>query len=99
MPTLRYNMLRGDMITVYSIWKIPQRSVPETKSMDVTGRCSRHSLMLFQERGGCRNLELKKHSFTMRVVAVWNSLTEKWRRLQILTALKEDWTSIGSMSQ
>ena len=80
MPTFRYRRLRGDMIKVYNILhgryhkEVPQKL---HKSMNVTGRCSRHSLMLFQERGGHRNLQLRKHSFTMRVVAVWNSLTEK----------------------
>ena len=74
LPTMTYRRLRGDMITVYKIMKglYHKECCPKLPTlMEKTGREGRQPLQLYQERS---NLDLRKHSFTQRVVSVWNTL-------------------------
>ena len=74
LPTMTYRRLRGDMITVYKIMKglYHKECCPKLPTlMKKTGREGRQPLQLYQERS---NLDLRKHSFTQRVVSVWNTL-------------------------
>jgi len=74
LPTMTYRRLRGDMITVYKIMKglYHKECCPKLPTlMEKTGREGRQPLQLYQERS---NRDLRKHSFTQRVVSVWNTL-------------------------
>ena len=77
MTTLKYRRIRGDMINVYKIMsgKHMRSLCPNLRTkMDATGREGRNSLALHQE--SCRT-DVRKHYFTYRVVAVWNTLPDE----------------------
>ena len=77
LPTLSYRRIRGDMINTYKMLSgiYHKECCPKmTTMLDKTGRQGRHSKYLFQERS---KLDLRKYSFTQRVVNIWNSLPEE----------------------
>ena len=74
LPTLKFRRLRGDMIQVYKILSGKHiRSIcPRLRTkVEATGREGRHSMALHQER--CKT-DIRKYSFTQRVVSSWNTL-------------------------
>jgi len=76
LTTLKYRRIRGDMINVYKIMsgKHMRSLCPKMRTkMEATGRGGRNSLALHQER--CTK-DVRKHYFTYRVVAVWNTLPD-----------------------
>jgi hypothetical protein len=76
LTTLKYRRIRGDMINVYKIMsgKHMRSLCPNMRTkMEATGRGGRNSLALHQER--CTK-DVRKHYFTYRVVAVWNTLPD-----------------------
>ena len=74
LPTLKFRRIRGDMIEAYKILndKYDARVVP-TLSMNTSTRTRGNSLKLKVER--CK-YNLRKFSFTPRVVNIWNSLPD-----------------------
>ena len=69
LPTLTYKRIRGDMITVYKILNglCQSECCPKLESLcEKTGKRGRHSKALYQNRS---NTDLRKFSFTQRVVA------------------------------
>jgi hypothetical protein len=78
LPTLAYRRMRGDMIEVFKIChRINDKDVCNILKMrkDEVERINRgHSSTLFHQYAK-RNL--RKHSFTLRVVWTWNSLPEE----------------------
>lgn len=78
-PTLRYRMLRADMIEIYkmlhgyydeSACSIISLRRDTTQQMDTRG----HSLKLFQKQA---TLNRRKEFFGLRAVKLWNSLSEE----------------------
>ena len=77
LPTLRYRRARGDMIETYKIVHgiYDKEASPRLElRKDRNGGRRGHSLTLFQKRS---RLEIRRNSFTNRVVKIWNSLTEE----------------------
>ena len=77
LPTLTYRRLRGDMVTVYKIMNniYHEECCPKLPTIEsATGRPGRQLMQLYQSRS---RLDIRKFSFTQRVVSVWNSLPEK----------------------
>ena len=77
LPTLKYRRIRGDMINTFKILNgYHERQIcPEMKlTIDITGRQGRNSLALFQ---GHSNTNIRKHSFSQRIVAIWNTLPDE----------------------
>ena len=65
---------RADMIQVYKIVNDKMKVFP-VNFLEISGRGGRkNSIMLFKKR--C-NLELRRHSFTHRVVDLWNKLPDE----------------------
>jgi hypothetical protein len=76
LPTLKYRRLRGDMINAYKMLNgIHEKQLCPLMKMtyDITGRSGRNSLALYQDR--C-NTNIRKHSFSQRIVAIWNTLPD-----------------------
>ena len=78
LPTLAYRRIRGDMIETYKILtgKYDTKSEKFLKLREnYTQRPGSrgHSLKLFAQRA---NKELRKHSFGVRIVQIWNDLPE-----------------------
>jgi ribonucleases P/MRP protein subunit RPP40 len=74
LPTLKYRRLRGDMIEVYKIINLKydvNTTVALETCKDSKTRGNRHKLNL----NHC-HYDLRKHFFTNRVVAIWNSLPD-----------------------
>ena len=76
LPSLTYRRLRGDMIEVYKL--LHGKYDPEAASLlklrkDYAPKYALrgHDLTLLQQRA---RLNLRKYSFTFRVVSTWNSL-------------------------
>ena len=73
LPTLRYRRIRGDMIELYKmIWGIYNKEI----SLDLqytTSNLRGNKYKLFQNQ---LNYDLRKFSFSNRVVTVWNSLPD-----------------------
>lgn len=80
LPTLAYRRLRGDMIEVYKITSgtYDTRASHGILHRALNSRTRGHSRKL--EMRQCR-LDVRKHSFSHRVVNLWNSLPE-----QVVTA-------------
>ena len=77
LPTLKYRRLRGDMINTYKMLNgFHERQIcPAMKmTIDITGRPGRNSLALYQDR--C-NTNIRKYSFSQRIVAIWNTLPDQ----------------------
>jgi hypothetical protein len=80
LPSLRYRRMRGDMLETYKMMNghYEEDIIPSMKKRDDVVHSARatrgHSLMLFQQR--C-NTEVRRHSFTQRVVPMWNSLPDE----------------------
>lgn len=79
LPTLRYRMLRADMVEIYKILhgfyeesacSIVTLRRDATQQMDTRG----HSLKLFQKQA---TLNKRKEFFALRSVKIWNSLPEE----------------------
>ena len=76
LPTLKYRRISGDMINTFKILNgYHERQIcPEMKlTIDITGRQGRNSLALFQDRP---NTNIRKYSFSQRIVAIWNTLPD-----------------------
>lgn len=72
LPTLKYRRCRGDMIEVYKIVHKIYDPVC-APNLPRTGREGRsHNLRLFKQQ--VQNLDIRKYSFSIRVVDVWNNL-------------------------
>ena len=75
LPTLKYRRLRGDMITTYRMLHggfDTEVALPLIMKSDVTGRESYgNPLQLFQMSS---RLDVKKFSYSRRIVPIWNSL-------------------------
>jgi hypothetical protein len=80
LPTLAYRRLRGDMIEVYKMTSeyyspdIPCILSHHQNQAGQRANLRGHSKKLFKERA---RLDVKKFSFTHRVVDTWNGLPEK----------------------
>ena len=79
LPTLKYRRARGDMIETFKILsgKYDRNVVPNLiMREDVQSRSNArgHTLTLFQGRS---KLEVRRNSFTQRIIPVWNSLPNK----------------------
>ena len=80
LPTLAYRRLRGDMIECYKI--LNNKYDPKVSNFlslhrDMVADPARvrgHSLKLYKRK---HSTNLRKHSFSFRVVEPWNSLPEK----------------------
>ena len=74
LPTLKFRRIRGDMIEVYKILnnKYDDQVVPKF-SRNVSERTRGNSLKLNVER--CK-YNLRKFSFSVRIVNIWNSLPD-----------------------
>ena len=71
LPTLKYRRIRGDMIEVY---KIRTDKYDNSVNIHLERQKDRgHSLKLVHLR--C-HYDLRKYSFTVRIVNLWNSLPE-----------------------
>ena len=68
LPSLKYRRLRGDLIQVFNIFKTSNNTFFTLKDSMTRG----HNLKLFKTH--CRT-NLRKHSFSNRVVDTWNSLS------------------------
>ena len=74
LPTLKYRRLRGDMIEVFKIVKgFYDSSVVPYLQRNMNSRTRGNSFKLKFERS---KYNLRKYSFTVRVVKVWNSLPD-----------------------
>jgi len=95
MPTLKYRRLRGDMIEVYKIISgVYDEDVTQGfLELSTTTHTRGHSKKL--KKKSCR-LDVRKYSFTCRVVDVWNSLPENvvsvGNVFQFERALDKFWT-------
>jgi hypothetical protein len=75
LPTLKYRRLRGDMIEVFKILHtIYDPVITPMLQRNFDSRTRGNSLKLFVARS---NIDLRKYSFTNRVVRAWNSLPDK----------------------
>ena len=81
LPTLRYRRARGDMIQVYKILNglddnqiTPKLMLSKEARGNSENLRGKHPFHLYQKR--CR-LEIRKHSFTQRVVKPWNYLSRE----------------------
>ena len=74
LPTLKFRRIRGDMIEVYKILhkKYDSNVVPEL-CKNVNSKTRGNSLKLNVQR--CK-YNLRKYSFTVRIVNLWNSLPD-----------------------
>ena len=93
LPTLAYRRNRGDMIEVFKILK----GFYDTRVTGQIFRCNTgsnrgHSLKLAKPRA---NRDIKKYSFTSRVIDQWNDLPE----CMVSTPLKIDLISTGKTKQ
>ncbi len=74
LPTLVYRRHRGDMIEVYKLMNgIYDRDVSMNLQRNVHSSTRGHSMKLASM--GSRH-DIRKYSFSVRVVNIWNSLTE-----------------------
>ena len=74
LPCLRFRRLRGDMIEVYKILNnVYDFNVSQILERNLDDRTRGHSKKLTVHRS---NLDIRKFSFCVRVVNVWNSLPE-----------------------
>ena len=74
LPCLRFRRLRGDMIEVYKILNnVYDFKVSQILERNLDDRTRGHSKKLTVQRS---NLDIRKFSFCVRVVNVWNSLPE-----------------------
>ena len=71
LPTLKYRRLRQDMIQVYKITHSPEVARTSLLEINTTSQTRGHSLKLTKKRA-LTNMQL--HSFSHRVVDVWNAL-------------------------
>lgn len=74
LPTLKYRRVRGDMIEVYKIlngYYDANVQLVLPRNMDARTRGN-----LFKLKHLGSRLDIRKHSFCVRVVAVWNSLPD-----------------------
>lgn len=76
LPSLTYRRLRGDMIEVYKILNVYDSEVVPCLPLNTEERTRGHSQKLFKQPPGRKKLNLRKQSFTQRVVATWNDLPE-----------------------
>jgi hypothetical protein len=74
LPTLKYRRVRGDMINVFKILKgFYDKRVSPLLVMSDFHKTRGNSLKLLTERS---KYDLRKYSFTSRIVNVWNSLPD-----------------------
>ena len=69
LPSLKYRRLRGDLIQVFNLFKASNNSTFFTLKNSTTRG---HNLKLFKNHS---RTNLRKHSFSNRVVDTWNSLS------------------------
>ena len=69
LPSLKYRRLRGDLIQVFNLFKASNISTFFTLKNSTTRG---HNLKLFKNHS---RTNLRKHSFSNRVVDTWNSLS------------------------
>ena len=75
LPTLAYRRLRGDMIETFKILnKCYDQQVANFLPLHPNKRTRGHSQKLFKRRP---RLDVRKYSFSYRIVDAWNSLPEK----------------------
>ena len=78
LPTLVYRRIRGDMINTYKILNGPcsRQSAPRLNLRKETPHHQElrgHNITLVKPR--CNKL-MRKHSFPLRIITVWNSLSD-----------------------
>lgn len=76
LPTLAYRRVRGDMIECYKILtgKYDDDVTKDVFKLREQSRTRGHKFKIFKERS---SLNLRKYSFTQRVVDIWNLLPER----------------------
>ena len=74
MPTLKYRRMRGDMIEVFKIINIydPLTTV-DMFELSTTSNTGEHSKKIKKKTS---RLNVRKYTFTIRIVEIWNSLPE-----------------------
>ena len=86
LPTLEYRRERADMVQVYKIISgIDKLDTDALLTFSSQGRKRGHSLKLFKRRA---RLNLRKNSFSNRIVDVWNTLPEFVVKAPSLNAFK-----------
>ena len=70
LPSLKYRRLRGDLIEVYNILHTENQTLFKLNNDE---RTRGHNLKLKKEQ--CR-IDIRKHSFTLRVINEWNNLND-----------------------
>ena len=87
LPTLKYRRLRGDMIEVYKIINglYDNRVVPSLP-LNVNSRTRGNTFKLRFERP---KYDLRKYSFTVRIVKLWNSLPDSLVKQESLFAFEK----------
>ena len=77
LPTLRHRRTRGDMIQTYKILHglYDKEVSPKLTLKSEVGKVLRgHTMQLHQHRA---RLDVRRHSFTHRIVPIWNSLSNE----------------------
>ncbi len=95
MPTLAFRRARGDMIETYKIihqiyYSDCSNLFRMKDSISPAYETRGHSRKIFHER---QRLSLRKHCFTNRVVALWNSLPAKIAEATSLNSFKKEFDS------
>jgi ribonuclease P/MRP protein subunit RPP40 len=86
LPTLKFRRLRGDMLETFKILNgMYDPDLVPTFSMSTNIRTRGHTLKLEVERA---KYDLRKYSFTSRVVSVWNTLSEDIVRAKSINSFK-----------
>ena len=76
MPTLKYRRARGDMIEVFKIWNGIYDTHATIGMMELNTQANTRGHNKKLKKLSCR-LNVRKYSFTSRVVDIWNSLPEE----------------------
>ena len=88
LPTLQYRRLRADMVGVYRVLNDIDSVDKKKRLFHIKESNTRgHSLKIFKAR--CRT-NIRKYSFSQRVVSVWNSLLPNVINVQNVNSFKHE---------
>ena len=97
LPTLKYRRLRGDMIEVYKILTASYFSLGSPELVrNVNSRTRGNSLKLLVKRS---RLDIRKFSFCVRVVNIWNSLPNWVVESQSVNAFKNNFDKFSKTKE